>query len=663
MEVLSQVEADGFEPAWFAMDTVREDLAKLSELKAEFAGLGDFEPGDAERAFITSWLTEKPESAFELTPANHGKLTELVMADASGQELRDQLERYAEVSNKMASIEARVEHTLARGLARYSFKMRHHRIAERFVHPRQDDRYNDPETRGRRPADAKGNFRAGEVWRDAIFTAQDIAKAKKVEILSARMRRVLSDALTVEDVPARLAKLSPSPQYDALKKEHTRYLEIVEAGGWEELKAKSSLKKGRKDPVVRQLKTRLQKEGYLPAATHDDVFDDALVEAIKSYERTHQLSVDGKLDRVIWRSLNVSAKRRAAQIMLNMKRWRDSDVTHHDDPVYITVNIPDFHAEIWKDQKREMRMRVVVGNNDTSEDEDTGDTIHPNRTPTLSAYVDRIVYNPFWNVTPRIRAEEILVDVRKDLEGRYKSKMRAALGLKAKAAAKTPAKAPANPAAPTLANTVDPLLGATTPTPVAPDPVFWSGSPEGLVFDTVGFSNAYELKTGAPADIASMFPYLSPETNIIDVSTTNPANLPPWYGANGYEVMYPGKSWEYVRQLNGDENALGDVKIIFPNLHDVYLHDTNKKFLFSREIRAFSHGCMRMHQPLDFARWILENDGQFDERAVDKTLKSKEYSAYFLKTNVPVHIVYFTVRADGEGRANFLADIYKRDDA
>ena len=98
VEVLSQVEADGFEPAWFAMDTVREDLAKLSELKAEFAGLGDFEPGDAERAFITSWLTEKPESAFELTPANHGKLTELVMADASGQELRDQLERYAEVS-------------------------------------------------------------------------------------------------------------------------------------------------------------------------------------------------------------------------------------------------------------------------------------------------------------------------------------------------------------------------------------------------------------------------------------------------------------------------------------------------------------------------------------------------------------------------------------
>jgi murein L,D-transpeptidase YcbB/YkuD len=664
VEVLSQVQADGFDPAWFKMESVKEDLAKLSELREEFSGLGEFEAGDAERAFITGWLTQQPESAFDLSPANHGKLTEMVMADASGKALRDQLDRYAEVSNKMATLEARVEHTLARGLTRYAFKMRHHRIDERFVHPRQDDRYNDPETRGRRPAGAKGNFRAGQTWRTAVFTAQAVAKAKKVEILSARMRAVLSDALTVEDVPARLARLSPSPQYDALKKEHARYSEIAAAGGWGTVEAKRSLKKGRKDPTVRKLKERLQKEGYLPAATHDDVFDDALVEAIKSYERTHQLNVDGKPDRVFWRSLNVSAKRRAAQIMLNMKRWRDSDVSHHDDPVYVTVNIPDFHAEIWKDQTRQMRMRVVVGNNDTSEDEETGDTLHPNRTPTLSAYIDRIIYNPFWNVTPRIRAEEILVDVRKDLEGRYKAKMKAALATKAAA------KKPANPlgiGTPTLANALIPPKD-TTATPAvapvaAPEPVFWSASPDGVVFDLAGFAAALEAKTGAPVDAASMFPYVSAETGIIDVSTTNPENIPPWYAANGYEVMHAGKSWEFVRQLNGEENALGQVKIIFPNLHDVYLHDTNKKFLFSREIRAFSHGCMRMHQPLDFAQWILENDGQFDERAISKALDAKEYSAYFLKKLVPVHIVYFTVRADDQGRANFLADIYDRDDA
>ncbi len=660
VEALSQVQSDGFDPSWFQMESVKEDLAKLSELREEFSGLGDFEAGDAERAFVTNWLTQQPESAFALTPENHAKLTEMVMADDSGKALRDQLERYAAVSTKMATLEARVEHTLARGLTRYAFKMRHHRIDERFVHPRQDDRYNDPETRGRRPAGAKGNFRAGQSWRRAIFTTQAIAKVKKVELLSQRMRDVLSDALTVEDVPARLAKLSPSPQYDALKKEHTRYSELAAAGGWETLTPKKNLKKGRKDPVVRKLKERLQKEGYLPAATHDDLFDDALVEAIKSYERTHQLKVDGKLDRVIWRSLNVSAKRRAAQIMLNMKRWRGSDVSHHDDPVYITVNIPDFHAEIWKEQARQMRMRVVVGNNDTSEDEETGDTLHPNRTPTLSAYIDRIIYNPFWNVTPRIRAEEILVDVRKDLEGRYKAKMKAAVGTQTAA---KPASNPTGTGTSPLANALNPPADAAGTEPAVPEPVFWSASPDGLVFDLAGFSAAVLARTGTAPDTAALFPYISAETGIIDVSTTNPANIPPWYAANGYEVMYAGKSWEFVRQLNGEENALGKVKIIFPNLHDVYLHDTNKKFLFSREIRAFSHGCMRMHQPLDFAQWLLENDEQFNDRAVSKALKEKEYSAYFLKKKVPVHIVYFTVRADDQGRANFLADIYKRDDA
>jgi murein L,D-transpeptidase YcbB/YkuD len=64
---------------------------------------------------------------------------------------------------------------------------------------------------------------------------------------------------------------------------------------------------------------------------------------------------DGKLGRTFWRSLNVSAKERAEQIMLNMKRWRLSDVQHHDHPLYVLVNIPDFTVEIWKQQQQEMR--------------------------------------------------------------------------------------------------------------------------------------------------------------------------------------------------------------------------------------------------------------------------------------------------------------------
>jgi murein L,D-transpeptidase YcbB/YkuD len=96
-------------------------------------------------------------------------------------------------------------------------------------------------------------------------------------------------------------------------------------------------------------------------------------------------------------------------------------------------------------------------------------------------------------------------------------------------------------------------------------------------------------------------------------------------------------------------------------MHDVYLHDTPHKALFSRDIRAFSHGCMRMHEPLTFAEYLLEQDGKLDEYNVDRILSEGTYEPIFLDKQVPVHIDYVTVRVDENGRANFLADIYDYD--
>ena len=111
----------------------------------------------------------------------------------------------------------------------------------------------------------------------------------------------------------------------------------------------------------------------------------------------------------------------------------------------------------------------------------------------------------------------------------------------------------------------------------------------------------------------------------------------------------------------GDHNALGLVKVIFPNLHDVYLHDTNAKPLFKRDIRAFSHGCVRVHEPLDLAAHIVANDRGWTfseaEEYVDDEVDSGFESVFELLSPVPVHLEYYVVSAFEDGLV-FHGDVY-----
>ena len=403
--------------------------------------------------------------------------------------------------------------------------------------------------------------------------------------------------------------------------------------------------------VVKDLKERLRIEGYYPeSAPIDENYDDALEKAMSDYQTTHQMPVKGRPYSMFWSSLNVSAEDRLDQIRLNIQRWRDTNIRHLDDEVYVFINVPDFHAEAWENQERQLRHRVIVGNNDRSFDEEEEEWVHNNRTPVpLAAYIDRAIYNPFWNVTPRIRAEEILPEVKTWLEEKYKKE---ALSAKIKPLdledAGTPAASPENlESETTLTNTnsaanTGQTANATPPAMLSPDP-----------------ANSEGVKPKSPFEGK---PYWNEETGEIDPTTTDPENIPGWYAENKYEVMYAGKTWEYVRMIPGDHNALGFVKIIFPNLHDVYLHDTNARALFGRDIRAMSHGCMRLQEPLDFAEWLLRRDKLYEKSKIPRVLETGEYLPVFLDRQIPVFVEYYTVRIDDEGRANFLADIYDYDD-
>jgi murein L,D-transpeptidase YcbB/YkuD len=121
-----------------------------------------------------------------------------------------------------------------------------------------------------------------------------------------------------------------------------------------------------------------------------------------------------------------------------------------------------------------------------------------------------------------------------------------------------------------------------------------------------------------------------------------------------------GKKVPYgIHQPPGADNALGEIKFLFPNSHNIYMHDTPSRDLFARDVRAFSHGCVRVQNPRDFAAVVLG----WSPEDVAKRITSKRSETIRLKTKIPVHITYFTAWPDESGNIQFFNDIYGRDRA
>lgn len=112
-----------------------------------------------------------------------------------------------------------------------------------------------------------------------------------------------------------------------------------------------------------------------------------------------------------------------------------------------------------------------------------------------------------------------------------------------------------------------------------------------------------------------------------------------------------------VQQPPGSDNALGELKFLFPNSHDIYMHDTPSRELFERDMRAFSHGCVRVRDPRQFAAVVL---GWTPEDVAAK-VESKDSQTVRLKEKLPVHITYFTAWPDEAGNIVYFNDIYGRD--
>lgn len=115
------------------------------------------------------------------------------------------------------------------------------------------------------------------------------------------------------------------------------------------------------------------------------------------------------------------------------------------------------------------------------------------------------------------------------------------------------------------------------------------------------------------------------------------------------------------RQIPGDFNALGVVRINIPNKFSVYMHDTPLKSLFSESVRAFSSGCVRVQKVLNFVTWILQDEKGWDAEKVQAAAQAGQSVNVRLKKAVPVHFVYLTAWAQQNGTVDFRPDIYGRD--
>ena len=331
-----------------------------------------------------------------------------------------------------------------------------------------------------------------------------------------------------------------------------------------------TLKRGSKDDQVALLRQRLRIPADDPA--NERVYDDKLVEAVRNVQQDNGLKANGVLSNRVRTVLNQAGQPKKEspsgnvdRIIANMERWRWLPVDLGS--FYVMNNIPEFTSEIWKDNRVELKQKMIVGQPSWP-------------TPMLSSKMQFVIFHPSWGMPDGIKAKEL------------GPRLRQASG----------------------------------------------NSGFGFFDQLFGGGGGY---TGA--DVIQAY------------------KLQVYY--NGQRVDPNSVNWKTadIRQYSfiqppGADNPLGLVKFRFPNRHDVYMHDTPERGLFSQTFRALSHGCMRVEEPRRTAEVILAEDKGYSPEKVGELWDSG--ASITLSKQVPVYLVYFTARVADEGQMTTYGDVY-----
>jgi len=192
-----------------------------------------------------------------------------------------------------------------------------------------------------------------------------------------------------------IASLAPSRKdYQDLKQLLKDYRAIQAAGGWPELPKGTKLEKGDQGPNVEILRKQLVSQGSLDAAQQSGLqFDDVLEAALKSYQDTHGLEMDGKIGPATFEALNTPVEKRIEQIIVGLERerWLPEDLGSR----YIMVNIAGFELDAVSDNKLQFTMPVITGR-------------AYRQTPSFNAHINEIIFNPSWHVPYNIAVSDKL---------------------------------------------------------------------------------------------------------------------------------------------------------------------------------------------------------------------------------------------------------------
>ncbi|MFY0623893.1 MAG: L,D-transpeptidase family protein [Pelagimonas sp.] len=364
---------------------------------------------------------------------------------------------------------------------------------------------------------------------------------------------VLLTRLMQEDPRAVMRSLPPSsPEYARLMRAKLRLQHTIDQGGWGPRVRGSKIKPGQSGEAVVALRNRLVSMGYLKP-TLSARYDSSLQTAVQQFQDDHGLKADGVAGAGTLKEINVAPQDRLKSIMVAMERERWLNMPDGLGQRHIKVNLVDFHAQIYDDNKLTYETKSVIGHQDLDR-----------RTPEFSDVMTHMVINPSWYVPRSIIVNEYL-----------------------------------------------PLLRAN------------SGAVSHLeVIDGRG------RVVGRGRDFS----------------------------------RYSARSFPFsMRQPPGPRNALGSVKFMFPNKYNIYLHDTPSQSLFAREVRTFSHGCIRLDDPHDFGYALLAKQEADPEGYFQSILRTRKETKVDLETPVRVHLIYRTAFTEAKGQVKFRRDVYNRD--
>jgi murein L,D-transpeptidase YcbB/YkuD len=134
-----------------------------------------------------------------------------------------------------------------------------------------------------------------------------------------------------------------------------------------------------------------------------------------------------------------------------------------------------------------------------------------------------------------------------------------------------------------------------------------------------------------------------------------------YLASNDMEITGENNGLPEVRQKPGPKNSLGKVKFLFPNSFNIYFHDTPAKGLFEKDMRAYSHGCIRLSDPEKMANYLLKDNSKWTPEKINEAMNSGNEQYVKLKNPVPVFITYYTAWVDDNGTLHFRDDIYGHD--